>query len=228
MGAPPLVLLVEDATDLAAAVRAWLERDGFRVITAGQGRDGAAALVRERADLVLLDLGLPDVNGLDLLRSLRAGHTTPVIIVTGRGDEADRVLGLELGADDYVVKPFSPYELSARIRAVLRRTGRWAAAPPVSVGSLEVDTEARRISSGGRPLPLAPLEYRLLECLAGSAGRAFSREQLLVRVWDSSETWQGPGTVDEHVYRVRRKLAAAGVRSPRITTVRGYGYRLDV
>lgn len=224
----PVVLLVEDRADVAVAVRDWLRRDGFRVVTAPHGRAGAAALEREAADLVVLDLGLPDINGLDLLRSLRSWNTTPVIIVTGRGEETDRVLGLELGADDYIVKPFSPRELSARIRAVLRRAGRLAPEPPMRVGALEIDTDAHEIRAGARPIPLAPREYGLLECLAESPGRVFSREQLLIRVWDSSEAWQAPRTVSEHIYRIRRKLLAVGVRSPHITTVRGYGYRLDV
>jgi two-component system response regulator ResD len=227
--ARPVVALVEDEPDLAATSRAFLERDGFRVLPALDARSALTLLDRERVELLVLDLGLPDHNGLDLLRSLRHDRksTLPVIIVSGRGEEADRVVGLELGADDYLVKPFSQRELAARIRAVLRRLRPAAETAVIRIGELEIDTGAREIRVSRQPLALTPLEYALVEFLASAPGRTYSREQLLTEVWDSPAWGQEHATVAEHVYRIRRKLAAAGVVKPRITTVRGFGYRLD-
>ena len=224
-----MVVLVEDEPDLAATSCEFLERDGFRVLPALDAGTAQALLDRERAELMVLDLGLPDRNGLDLLRTLRQERRSqlPVIIVSGRGEEADRIVGLELGADDYLVKPFSQRELAARIRAVLRRLRPPAEAPVIRLGELEIDTSARQIRVSREPLALTPLEYTLVEFLASAPGRTFSREQLLNEVWGSPGWGQEQATVAEHVYRIRRKLAAAGVRKPTITTVRGFGYRLD-
>jgi DNA-binding response OmpR family regulator len=225
----PVVVLVEDEPDLAAASRAFLERDGFRVLPALDARSAQTLLDREPAELMVLDLGLPDRNGLDLLRTLRQERRSrlPVIIISGRAEEADRVVGLELGADDYLVKPFSQRELAARIRAVLRRQQPEPEAHVIRLGELEIDTGARQIRVSHGPIALTPLEYALVEFLASAPGRTFSREQLLAEVWDSPAWGQEPATVAEHVYRIRRKFAAAGVGAPRITTVRGFGYRLD-
>lgn len=225
----PVVVLVEDEPDLAATSREFLERDGFRVLPALDARTAQGLLDRERAELMVLDLGLPDRNGLDLLRTLRQDRKShlPVIIVSGRGEEADRIVGLELGADDYLVKPFSQRELAARIRAVLRRLQPHAEAPVIRLGELEIDTSARQIRVSRQPLALTPLEYALVEFLASAPGRTFSRDQLLNEVWGSPSWGQERATVAEHVYRIRRKLAAAGVDRPAITTVRGFGYRLD-
>ncbi|MEV0601752.1 response regulator transcription factor [Streptomyces sp. NPDC050315] len=229
----PVVALIEDEPDLLAMSRAYLEREGFTVLSAPDARSGRTVLRGAPVDLVVLDLGLPDGNGLDLLRGVREDGGPPVIIVTGRGDEFDRVLGLELGADDYVVKPFSQRELAARIRAVLRRAAPRQdrpgdERPPVlRLGDLVVDTGARQVRTMGGPIAFTPREYALLEFLAATPGQTFSPGQLLGRLWDGAD-WQAPATVTEHVYRVRRKLLAAGVGAPRITTVRGFGYRLDV
>jgi two-component system response regulator ResD len=223
-------MLIEDDVDLVAMCDAYLTRAGFQIATAADTRSARTCLGQERFDLVVLDLGLPDGDGLDLLRTLRQGgaEQLPVIVVTGRGDEADRVVGLELGADDYLVKPFFVRELVARIRAVLRRAGSDAQAPTViHLGGLVIDTDAHVIRAAGEPIELTPREYKLLEFLATTPGRVYSREQLLAHVWESSVAWQAPSTVDEHVYRIRRKLAGADVRIPKITTVRGFGYRLD-
>ncbi|WP_063759891.1 response regulator transcription factor [Streptomyces sclerotialus] len=228
-----MVALIEDESDLLTLSRAYLEREGFAVLTALDARSGRAVLHGAAVDLVVLDLGLPDGNGLDLLRGVRAADGPPVIIVTGRGEETDRVLGLELGADDYVVKPFSQRELAARIRAVLRRAAPRqdrpsAERPPVlTLGDLVVDTGARQVRSVGGPIAFTPREYALLEFLAASPGQTFSPGQLLDHLWQGAD-WQDPATVTEHIYRVRRKLLAAGVGAPHITTVRGFGYRLDV
>jgi len=225
----PVVVLVEDEPDLAATSREFLERDGFRVLPALDAMTAQGLLDRERAELMVLDLGLPDRNGLDLLRTLRQDRKSqlPVIIVSGRGEEADRIVGLELGADDYLVKPFSQRELAARIRAVLRRLRPAGQVSVIQLGELEIDTSARQIRVSREPLALTPLEYALVEFLASSPGRTFSREQLLSGVWDSPPWGQEHATVAEHVYRIRRKLAAAGVVKLKITTVRGFGYRLD-
>ncbi len=223
-------MLAEDEPDLAATSQAFLERDGFRVLPAPDARSALALLDTEHAELVVLDLGLPDRNGLDLLRALRQDRKSklPVIIVSARGEEADRIVGLELGADDYLVKPFSQRELAARIRAVLRRQHPAGDDMPViRLGELEIDTRARQIRVSREPLALTPLEYALVEFLASAPGRTFSREQLLAGVWDSPAWAQEQATVAEHVYRIRRKFAAAGVVRPNITTVRGFGYRLD-
>ncbi len=223
----PLIGLIADEPDLVAMSRTYLVRDGFRVVEALDARSGLAVLRREPVDLVVLDLGLPDSSGLDVLRALRSTSDVPVIIVTGRSEETDRVLGLELGADDYLVKPFSQRELAARVRAVLRRTRQDRPPTSIRLGALSIDIAARQISTETVPIALTPLEYTLLAFLAASPGQVFSAQQLLEHVWDSSGRWQTPSTVAEHVYRVRRKLIAHGVTAPRITTVRGFGYRLD-
>ncbi|MGH3929564.1 MAG: response regulator transcription factor [Pseudonocardiaceae bacterium] len=226
-GPCPLIGLIDDEADLVAMSRAYLERDGFRVVEAPDVKSGLAAIRREPVDLVVLDLGLPDGSGLDLLRTLRGTSRVPIIIVTGRSEETDRVVGLELGADDYLVKPFSQRELAARIRAVLRRTHPDQPSPIIHLGALLIDTAARQIRTATGPIALTPLEYALLAFLAASPGQTFSPEQLLEHVWDSSRQWQLPSTVAEHIYRVRRKLRAHEVTTPRIITVRGFGYRLD-
>jgi two-component system response regulator ResD len=226
-GHRPLIGLVDDEPDLVAMSRTYLERDGFRVVGALDVKSGLAAARREPMDLIVLDLGLPDGSGLDLLRTLRSISDVPVIIVTGRSEETDRVVGLELGADDYLVKPFSQRELAARIRAVLRRARPEHSPSTIRLGALLIDTAARQISAATTPIALTPLEYTLLAFLAASPGQTFSPQQLLEHVWDSSGEWQTPSTVAEHIYRVRRKLLAHNVTVPRITTVRGFGYRLD-
>lgn len=217
--------LIEDDPDFALMCRSYLERAGFTVTWAIDARAGKAVMHEGGIDLAVLDLGLPDGSGLDLLRALRSSSRLPVIVVTGRGEEADRVAGLEIGADDYLVKPFSQRELVARIRAVLRRSQPPEIAEVLAVGALRVDTAARRADVAGSLLTLRPKEYALLELLARSPGRVFSAEQLLEQIWGVS--WQQPATVVEHVYRLRGKLTGLPTPAPRITTVRGYGYRLD-
>jgi len=217
--------LIEDDPDFALMCRSYLERAGFTVTWAIDARAGKAVMHEGGIDLAVLDLGLPDGSGLDLLRALRSTSRLPVIVVTGRGEEADRVAGLEIGADDYLVKPFSQRELVARIRAVLRRSQPPEIAEILEVGTLRVDTAARRADVGGAVLTLRPKEYALLELLARSPGRVFSSEQILEQIWGVS--WQPPATVVEHVYRLRGKLTDLSAPAPRITTVRGYGYRLD-
>jgi DNA-binding response OmpR family regulator len=221
----PHLALIDDDSDFALMCRSYLEREGFTVTWAMDARAGRSAMHEGRVDLVVLDLGLPDGSGLDLLRTLRSTSRLPVIVVSGRGHETDRVAGLEIGADDYLVKPFSQRELVARIGAVLRRCRPSQTPTVLDVGSLRVDTTACRASGTGVALALRPKEYALLELLARSPGRVFSAEQLLEQIWGAS--WRQPATVVEHVYRLRGKLARLPLPAPRITTVRGYGYRLD-
>jgi two-component system response regulator RegX3 len=213
------ILLVEDEDSIAEPLADGLRREGFDVERAATG---AAALAAGAADLVLLDLRLPDLDGLDVCRTLRERSEVPIIVVTARGEEADRVVGLELGADDYVVKPFGLRELIARIRAVTRRTGaRGHTGEPLRVGALAVDERARRATLDGRDLELTPKEFDLLAALARDPGAAVSRRRLLEEVWETS--WYGSSkTIDVHVAALRRKLGDSGW----IETVRGVGFRL--
>ncbi|HYA08806.1 MAG TPA: response regulator transcription factor [Gaiellaceae bacterium] len=213
------ILVVEDEDAIAEPLVEGLRREGFDVVRAATG---GAALEAAETDLVLLDLRLPDTDGLDVCRRLRERSDVPIIVVTARGEEADRVVGLELGADDYVVKPFGLRELIARIRAVTRRTSaRSQPHGPIRVGGLEVDERARRAQLDGRPLDLTPKEFDLLAALARDPGAAVSRRRLLEEVWET--TWYGSAkTIDVHVASLRRKLGDPGW----IETVRGVGFRL--
>ena len=204
-------------------MRTYLQSNGFDVVEADDGDSARRALAAGGLDLVILDLGLPDQNGLEVLRDLRSTSGVAVIVVTARGEEADRVAGLELGADDYVVKPVSLRELTARIGAVLRRGAYEEAAARLRFGRLAIDTTAREVTVDGRPVELTRLEYDLLTYLAAAPRRTFTYEQLLVAVWGSSTDWQARSTVSEHIYRLRRKLGGAAP----IATMRGVGYRFD-
>jgi DNA-binding response OmpR family regulator len=223
----PVVLLVEDERDLRLVTATFLADHGHEVAEARSVREARERVAAGGVDVVVLDLGLPDGDGLALLRELRASSEVAVLVVTGRGEEPDRVVGLELGADDYLVKPFSQRELVARIAAVLRR--HRAEEPPPSVlrfGPLAIDTQARAIFMLSEPVDLTRLEYELLVYLAAHPGRTFTHEELLSGVWGSSSEWQSASTVSEHVYRLRRKLGLDEAR-PRIATVHGIGYRFD-
>ena len=212
------ILLVEDEDAIAEPLAEGLRREGYEVERAATA---AGALAAGAADLVLLDLRLPDGDGLDVCRQLRERSGVPIIVVTARGEEADRVVGLELGADDYVVKPFGFRELVARIRAVLRR-GRGSGEAP-SLGPLVVDRRTRRALVDGEPLTLTPKEFDLLALLADDPGAVCSRQHILDTVWDPH--WYGPTkTLDVHIASLRRKLGRADL----IETVRGVGYRLEV
>jgi two-component system, OmpR family, response regulator RegX3 len=218
----PRLLLVEDDPTIAEPLVEGLEYEGFRVRWV---RTGQAALADPEADLVLLDLGLPDVDGREVCRALTARLATPVIVVTARGDEFDRVLLLEIGADDYVVKPFGFRELVARIRAVLRRGTRVPAADdgPRELAALRIDRRGRHVRLGGRALELTTKEFDLLAFLAEEPGTVRRREEILSRVWDAN-WWGSTKTLDVHVASLRKKLG-----DPRwIATLRGVGYRLDV
>jgi two-component system phosphate regulon response regulator PhoB len=222
------ILIVEDEEALTLLLRYNLEAEGYAVETVARG-DEADLLLKERApDLVILDWMLPGLSGIELCRRLRARPETkqlPIIMLTARGEESERVRGLATGADDYIVKPFSVPELSARVRALLRRALPERLADVLSFGDLEVDREKKRVSRGGRPIDLGPTEYRLLEFLMERPGRVFSREQLLDGVW-GSEIYIDERTVDVHVGRLRKALNRGHEADP-IRTVRGAGYALD-
>ena len=220
------VLVAEDDRAIRDLLVHHLERDGFVPVEAG---DGLAALraCREGIDLALLDVGLPGLDGFDIARTLRReGLATPIVIVTARADEVDRVVGFELGADDYVVKPFSPREVVARVRAILRRSGMRHEAGPqlLRFGRLEIDEAAREVRVDGCGVPLKPREYALLVALASNPGVALSRDTLLDRVWgfdfDGDER-----TVDVHVRRLRMKLEEQHRLASCLQTVHGFGYK---
>jgi DNA-binding response OmpR family regulator len=212
------ILIVEDDDAIAKPLAAGLEREGFEVRRVSNGED---ALDAPLPDLVLLDLRLPGIDGTEVCRRLRARSDVPIIVVTAKGEEVDRVVGLELGADDYIVKPFGFRELLARIRAVMRRARPGTDRAPVHVGSLEIDARARRAAVGDRPLSLTTKEFDLLALLASEPGDVVSRQRILREVWDTE--WFGPTkTVDVHVASLRRKLGDPAW----IETVRGVGLRL--
>ena len=224
---PLLALLVEDDARLAALTKEYLEGHGVAVVHVGDGRKGQEEALTGRYDAVLLDLMLPGKDGLEVCREIRARSDVPIVVLTARGEEADRVMGLELGADDYLAKPFSPRELLARIRAVVRRAkGRAGPAKDlVRVGMLTVDPGARRVTLRGREVPLTGYEFALLEALARRAGRVLSRERLMELARGSADE-AFDRTVDVHVSRLRQKLGDDPKRPRLIKTVRGAGYVL--
>jgi DNA-binding response OmpR family regulator len=216
------VLVVDDEPNIADLVDLYLSREGFRVVKATTGEGGVRAVTEHRPRLVVLDVGLPDIDGLEVCRRLRLQSSIPVIFLTARDGEIDRVLGLELGADDYVTKPFSPAELVARVKAVLRRTEGAVAAEIIQVGTATIDVGRREVRVGGEPVAFTTKEFELLRFLAERPGLALSRQQILDGVWGYD--WFGDArTVDVHLGQVRKKLDGA----VRIDTVRGVGYRLE-
>jgi two-component system, OmpR family, alkaline phosphatase synthesis response regulator PhoP len=224
------VLVAEDERDVAELIRYTLAREGFDVLVATNGADALRQAKDSRPDLVLLDLMLPQVNGWELCRRLKQDPATralPVIMVTARAEEGDKVLGFEVGADDYVTKPFSTRELVARVRAVVRRT-RPAEAEErkhrIKVGDLVVDRQRFEVTVGGRVVGLTPKEFELLATLAAEPGRVYGRDELLDLVW-GRDGFVEPRTVDVHLARLRAKFVAARLPEPGIETVRGVGYR---
>ncbi len=222
------VLIVEDERDIRDLVLFHLEREGFQVSSASSGEEALRKVRHASPDLVLLDLMLPAMGGLEVCRKLRQDPATvalPIVMLTAKGDEVDRVLGLELGADDYIVKPFSPKELLARVRAVLRRAKPAPGAAAIAMGALAIDPGTRTVTVQGAPLTLTHREFELLSALADAQGRVLSREFLLDRVWGYSRAGEIESrTVDVHVRRLRVKLGPEGHR---ILTVKSVGYRLD-
>src|SRR6201991_3566803 len=222
------ILIVEDEEPLTMLLRYNLEAEGYEVDTAARGDDADTRLRESAPDLVVLDWMLPGLSGIELCRRLRARPETkalPIIMLTARGEESERVRGLATGADDYIVKPFSVPELVARVRALLRRAAPERVADILNHGDIELDREKKRVSRAGREIELGPTEYRLLEFFMERPGRVFSREQLLDGVW-GSEVYIDERTVDVHVGRLRKALNRPGETDP-IRTVRGAGYALD-
>jgi two-component system phosphate regulon response regulator PhoB len=222
------ILVVEDEDSLSLLLRYNLEAAGYEVDSVMRGDEAEIRIQEQAPDLVLLDWMLPALSGMELCRRIRARQETarlPIIMLTARGEEADRVRGLATGADDYIIKPFSVPELLARVRALLRRTTPSHVASRLAAGDLELDRETFRVRRGGEELHLGPTEFKLLEFLMQSPGRVFSREQLLDNVW-GHEVYIDERTVDVHIGRLRKAISRPGWRDP-IRTVRGAGYAFD-
>lgn len=220
------VLIIEDEKELSNVLKAYLERGGFQVLTAGRGDQGLSLWREYAPDLVLLDLNLPKMDGIDIAKEIRQSNDTPIIMVTARVDEVDRLLGLELGADDYITKPFSPREVVARVKAVLRRANKSTEKPPVVIkaADLRIDTEAFLVKKSGKAIELTPMEFSILATLAEHPGRVYSRLQLL-------EAGQGVAyegyerSIDTHIKNLRAKLGDDSKNPRYIETVFGVGYR---
>jgi len=225
------VLIVDDDQRVRTVVAWQLEADGFAVTEVGDGAAALAQIEHDRPDLVVLDLSLPGVGGLDVLRRVReaeegAATPLPVIVLSGRSGDTDRIIGLDLGADDYLVKPFSPGELAARVRSVLRRA-RPGAVSATPADGLWVDETCRDVTLDGCPVDLTAKEFDLLAFLARHPRQVFTRAQLLQHVWGSAKGWQSEATVTEHVHRLRQKLGLRDDGRPIVQTVRGVGYRME-
>jgi DNA-binding response OmpR family regulator len=221
------ILIVEDESELVKILRLYLEQAGYNILTASRGDSGLSIWQQKQPDLVILDLNLPGLNGLDVAREIRRQSDTPIIMLTARVEEADRLIGLELGADDYITKPFSPREVVARVRAVLRRSGSSAAPSKIlRAGDLEIDTDAHTAGRAGQYLELTPTEFKLLAVMAAHPGRAFSRSQLQEAALGAA--YEGyDRTIDAHIKNLRAKLEP-DPRNPRyIETVFGIGYRFS-
>ena len=226
------ILLVEDDLVLAAAVMDLLQADGYVVWHAVNGADAKAAVKQARPDLILLDLLLPDVDGLILCADIKAVANSPIIICSATPQRRDLVLGLKLGADDFITKPFDAAELEARVASVLRRVGAPEPAPPVAppdelrVGALTIDRRRRRVTLGGQPIQLTPTEFRLLSTLASSPDEVLSREELALAVWGYEDP-SAARVIDTHVSRLRAKLTAGPSPAPAIVAVRGFGFKIS-
>lgn len=226
------ILVVDDEASVVEVVSLYLRREGFEVRSARDGRAALQAIQSRCPDLVVLDLMLPEVDGLEILRQLRADSAidVPVIMLTARGQEVDRIYGLELGADDYVTKPFSPAELASRVKAVLRRAGRdgdeGAGERPLQYGDLHIDAKTRLVTVRGQPVELTATEFDLLWFMAGSPRQVFKRDQLLENVWGFSE-YVDPSTVTVHIRRLREKIEANPSEPVYLLTVWGVGYKFE-
>ncbi len=222
-----MILVIDDEPKIAKQARDYLEKSGFQVLTAGDGKAALAIARHERPDLVVLDLNLPGMDGLDVCRALRRESDVPIIMLTARAEEADRLIGLELGADDYIVKPFSPRELVARVRAVLRRVRGETRQPGfIRAGDLEIDLDGHRAACAGEPLQLTRSEFTLLATLAQHPGQTFTREQLLDRL--HGVAYEGfDRSVDAHIKNLRRKLEDDPLQPRYVLTVYGVGYKFS-
>jgi two-component system alkaline phosphatase synthesis response regulator PhoP len=221
------ILVVDDEAEIVRLVRAYLERAGFAVVSASEGREALAVFRHERPDLIILDLNLPGMDGLDVCRAMRRDSDVPIIMLTARLEETDRLIGLELGADDYVVKPFSPREIVARVRAVLRRAEGTPVRPAVvSASGVTLDLTRRTASVDGRPLDLTTMEFDLLAVLVEHPGQVFTRLQLLNRA--QGNAYEGyERTIDAHIKNLRKKLGDDPQNPRYIETVRSVGYRFS-
>lgn len=220
------ILIVEDEIELVKILRSYLEAAGYTVVTASRGDQGLALWEKQHPDLVLLDLNLPGMDGLDVARSIRRKDETPIIMVTARVEETDRLIGLELGADDYLTKPYSPREVVARVRAVLRRAGSArTAAAVLRLSNLTIDLEAHSVERDGARIELTPTEFNLLAAMADQPGRVFNRLQLLEAVQGTA--YEGyERTIDAHIKNLRAKLEIDSKEPRYIETVFGVGYRM--
>lgn len=224
---PARILVADDSAVTRQLIRRALDQEGVEVDEAETGEEAIAAVLARRPDVVLLDISMPQMDGFAVLARLRKTSTLPVILLTARGAEDDRIRGLDLGADDYVVKPFSPGELAARVRSVLRRARADGPVGVLKFQGLRIDLAARDVAVRGVRVALTPKEFDLLATLAGAPRQAFSRAQLLRQVWGSQEAWQTPATVTEHVRRLRSKIEADADHPRWIQTVRRVGYRFE-
>lgn len=224
---PERILIVEDEPAIAQGLAFTLRQEGFDAFIAGDGETAWRVLRRERPALLLLDLMLPDVDGVELCRAIRAESEIPILIVTARDQEADKIRGLEAGADDYITKPFGTGEVVARVRAALRRA-RLAPAPGTRLvaGPIEIDRETRTVRAHGQPIEVRRREFDLLCTLAARPGRVFTRDELLATVWEDREFVEA-GTLDVHIRRLREKIEADPANPRHILTVRGVGYKLQ-
>ena len=220
------LLVVDDERKIVTVLKGYLEQAGFRVVTAGDGQMALTTFRHAKPDLVILDLMLPGIDGLDVCRALRRESSVPIIMLTARAEEADRLIGLELGADDYVVKPFSPREVVLRVRAILRRVeGDVAASELLQAGAIALDLAAHQATVAGRPVELTPMEFELLAVLARAPGRTFARAQLLQQIQESPlEGFER--TIDVHVRNLRAKIESDPKNPRYILTVYGVGYKL--
>src|SRR5216117_4348937 len=220
------VLVVEDDPKIVNLLGLYLKREGFNVASAADGREALDAATRIRPSLIILDLMLPHIDGVEVCRRLRAASDVPILMLTARVDELDKLLGLSLGADDYVTKPFSPREVVARVKTILRRTARERPFRVLQRGSLEMDLDRHRVTVGGVEVDLTPVEFRLLQTLLESPERAFTRDQLLNHIYAHHEAAVVDRAIDVHVGKVRQKLGDDPDHPGFIATVRGVGYKL--
>lgn len=219
---PEKILIVEDDEAISELIAYNLKQAGFSVLTAFDGETGLALALKDAPDLILLDIMLPGMDGWEVCRRLRQSSEVPILFLTAKDAEFDRVRGLELGADDYVTKPFSPRELVARVKAILRRVNRSAEIEQMTIGRVTIDFRSHLVTLDGQPLNLTPMEYQLLRIMAMNPGQVFSREELLTEVW-GEEFFGDQRTVDVHISHLREKLGEA---SDLIHTARGFGYKL--
>jgi DNA-binding response OmpR family regulator len=221
------ILVVDDEKKIVEIVKAYLEREGYQVILAYDGKSAIESARKQRPDLTILDLMLPEISGWDVCRTLRKESETPIIMLTARDEVTDRIVGLEMGADDYVTKPFDPKELVSRVRAVLRRTeGTPIRSNEIEIRELRIDTEKRKVRRGKDTIELTPIEFELLRTMSESPGRVYSRMQLLDKI--QGDAYEGyERTIDSHIKNLRKKIETDPEHPGYIVTVRGVGYKME-